>query len=149
MARGLGRETGPPAARNETRLFRVTVEVGDLEQAARYYGALLASVGRKLPGARCYFDCGAVTLQVVQVPFGTAPHVAAKSIYFSVEDLDAVYARAETLKCLSPELVHGEPGGKISVRPWGERSFYAEDPWGNPLCFVEAGTVYTGQAGRT
>jgi hypothetical protein len=28
--------------------------------------------------------------------------------------------------------------------PWGERSFYAEDPWGNPLCFVEEGTFYRG-----
>jgi hypothetical protein len=30
------------------------------------------------------------------------------------------------------------------VRPWGERPFYAEDLWGNPLCFVEEGRVYTG-----
>jgi hypothetical protein len=30
------------------------------------------------------------------------------------------------------------------VRPWGERSFYAEDEWQNPLCFVEAGTTYPG-----
>jgi hypothetical protein len=30
------------------------------------------------------------------------------------------------------------------VRPWGERSFYADDAWGNPLCFVENGTVYPG-----
>jgi hypothetical protein len=36
------------------------------------------------------------------------------------------------------------PGGGIVVRPWGERSFYAEDPWKNPLCFVEEGTVNTG-----
>ncbi len=48
------------------------------------------------------------------------------------------------LSCLSREEVHDAPGGGIVVRPWGERSFYAEDPWGNPLCFVEEGTVYTG-----
>ena len=41
-------------------------------------------------------------------------------------------------------MVHGVPGGDINVKPWGERSFYANDPWGNPLCFVEAGTVYSG-----
>jgi hypothetical protein len=41
-------------------------------------------------------------------------------------------------------MVHGLVGGDINVRPWGERSFYADDPWGNPLCFVEAGTVYAG-----
>ena len=46
--------------------------------------------------------------------------------------------------CLSAEEVHEAPGGGIVVRPWGERSFYAEDPWHNPLCFVEDGTVYGG-----
>jgi hypothetical protein len=42
------------------------------------------------------------------------------------------------------EEIHGEPGGQISVRPWGERSFYAEDRWHNPMCFVEGGTIYRG-----
>jgi len=31
------------------------------------------------------------------------------------------------------------------VRPWGERSFYAHDPFGNPLCFVDATTIFTGK----
>jgi hypothetical protein len=29
------------------------------------------------------------------------------------------------------------------VRPWGEKSFYVTDPWGNELCFVQDGTLYT------
>jgi hypothetical protein len=29
----------------------------------------------------------------------------------------------------------------ISVRSSGERSFYAKDPFGNPLCFVDEQTV--------
>lgn len=32
------------------------------------------------------------------------------------------------------------------VMPWGERLFYALDPLGSRLCFVEEGTVFTGQA---
>ena len=67
-----------------------------------------------------------------------------KSLYFTVENLEAAFDRAKTLKCLSREDVHDAPAGGIVVRPWGERSFYAEDPWGNPLCFVEEGTVYPG-----
>ena len=55
-----------------------------------------------------------------------------------------MYERARTLQCLSRQEIHDAPGGGIVVRPWGERSFYAEDPWKNPLCFVEEGTVYTG-----
>ena len=125
-------------------LFRINVEVGDLDGAAEFYGKLFGLVGRKQAGSRVYFTCGAVTLQVVDVSSYGPPHPAAKALYFTVQDLDAVFARAKSLKCLSKEDVHGTSGGEISVRPWGERSFYAEDPWQNPLCFVEAGTVYGG-----
>src|SRR5262249_36088159 len=93
---------------------------------------------------RCYFTCGAVTLQVVDVSSVGKPHPAAKALYFVVNDLDAIFARAKSLRCLSAEDVHGEPGGQIRVRPWGERSFYVEDKWHNPMCFVEAGTIYPG-----
>jgi hypothetical protein len=72
------------------------------------------------------------------------PHPAAKALYFTVSDLEAAYERARALNCLSPETVHDAPGGGIVVRPWGERSFYVVDPWNNPLCFVEEGTVYAG-----
>jgi hypothetical protein len=37
------------------------------------------------------------------------------------------------------------PLGKIAQRPWGERSFYAADPFGNPLCFVARDSVFTGR----
>jgi predicted enzyme related to lactoylglutathione lyase len=125
-------------------LFRLNVEVGDLDQAAEFYSKLFGMEGRKQAGSRCYFTCGAVTLQVVDVSSVGKPHPAAKALYFTVKDLDAVFARAKELGCLSREMVHGVSGGDISVRPWGERSFYAQDKWKNPLCFVEAGTIYPG-----
>ena len=125
-------------------LFRINVEVGNLEEAEKFYGELLGLVGRKQAGSRCYFTCGPVTLQVVDVTSIRTPHPAAKALYFVVNDLEAIFERAKSLQCLSQEDVHGSPGGKISVQPWGERSFYAEDRWHNPLCFVEAGTIYPG-----
>lgn len=124
------------------QFFRLNLEVGDLERAASFYGRLFGLGGRAQAGSRVYFRCGAVTLQVVDV--GPSAHPAAKALYFTVKDLDAVHARARELGCLSPEPVHGQPGGEIGVRPWGERSFYALDPWRNPLCFVEEGTTYAG-----
>ena len=124
------------------QFFRLNVEVGDLDRAAAFYETLLGVAGRKLPGSRCYFRCGAVTLSVLDVVPHRAPHPAAKALYFTVRDLDAAFERAAALGCLSREDVHDTPGGGIVVRPWGERSFYAEDPWENPLCFVEEGTVY-------
>jgi len=132
------------AERDVPSLFRINVEVGNLDQAAEFYGTLFGLEGRKQAGSRCYFTCGQVTLQVVDVSSVGKPHPAAKALYFTVKDLDAVHARAKALGCLSEEDVHGVSGGSISVRPWGERSFYAEDRWRNPLCFVEEGTIYPG-----
>jgi predicted enzyme related to lactoylglutathione lyase len=135
-----------PARADVPKLFRINVEVGNLDEAARFYGELLGIPGRRQAGSRCYFDCGPVTLQVVDIAaMGMGvPHPAAKALYFTVDDLDSIFARAQALGCLSQEMVHGVRGGAITVRPWGERSFYAEDKWLNPLCFVEAGTIYPG-----
>jgi predicted enzyme related to lactoylglutathione lyase len=126
-------------------LFRINVEVGNLGEAKDFYTTLFGAEGRVQAGSRVYFDCGPVTLQVVDMSAGgKEPHPAAKALYFTVNDLDAVFARAKDLGCLSKESVHGTAAGEISVKPWGERSFYAEDKWKNPLCFVEAGTIYPG-----
>ena len=133
-----------PAKTDLPQFFRLNIEVGDLAAAIEFYTKLLDIPGRKQPGARVYFEPGPVTLQVVDVSSVGKPHPAAKALYFTVKDLDAAFARAKALGCLSRESVHDAPGGGIVVRPWGERSFYAEDPWSNPLCFVEEGTVYTG-----
>jgi catechol-2,3-dioxygenase len=132
------------AKRDVPQLFRINVEVGNLAEAKAFYEQLLGVEGRLQAGSRVYFTCGAVTLQVVDVSSGGLPHPAAKALYFTVQDLDAIFSRAQALHCLSSESIHGAAGGGIVVRPWGERSFYAQDKWLNPLCFVEAGTVYPG-----
>jgi predicted enzyme related to lactoylglutathione lyase len=126
------------------QFFRLNVEVGNLEEAINFYSTLLGVQGRKQPGTRSYFECGPVTLSVIDVSSVGSPHTAAKALYFTVENLEAAFERAKELGCLSQESVHDAPGGGIVVRPWGERSFYALDPWANPLCFVEEGTVYSG-----
>jgi hypothetical protein len=138
------KKSGVRAAADAPSLFRINVEVGNLDEGEKFYGKLFGLVGRKQAGSRCYFTCGPVTLQVVDVSSVRTPHPAAKALYFVVSDLDAIFERAKSLQCLSDEEVHGGPPGKIKVQPWGERSFYAEDPWHNPLCFVEAGTIYQG-----
>jgi len=126
------------------QFFRMNIEVGDLAPAISFYTKLLGIEGRKQAGSRCYFNCGPVTLQVVDVSSVRQPHPAAKALYFTIKDLEGAYERAHALGCLSQEDVHDKPGGGIVVRPWGERSFYVMDPWQNPLCFVEEGTVYAG-----
>ena len=125
-------------------LFRVTVEVGDIEQGAAFYQTLLNAAGKRHPGARHYFECGGVIVAVLDpTPGGLTPTPGPKSLYFAVRDVEAVHRRAAQLQALAPYQVHGEPAGEVLQRPWGERSFYVVDPWGNDLCFVEDGTLYT------
>ena len=126
------------------KLFRVTVEVSNLEEAATLYAKLLGVEGKRHPGARHYFDCGGVIVAVIDVSQGgLTPTPGPKSLYFAVADLDAVHARAKQLGVLAPYKVHGQPASDAIKRPWGERSFYVVDAWGNDLCFVEEGTLYT------
>jgi hypothetical protein len=56
---------------------------------------------------------------------------------------EAVHARAAKLGALAPFKVHGQSAGQAIKRPWGERSFYVTDKWGNELCFVASDTLYT------
>jgi predicted enzyme related to lactoylglutathione lyase len=126
------------------KLFRVTLEVADLERATQLYAALFGLDGQRYPGARHYFDCGGVIVAVLDVSRGGIPPTPGpKSLYFAVDDVDAVHARADQLGVLAPYQVHGEPASAVITRPWGERSFYVVDPWGNDLCFCENGTLYT------
>ena len=126
------------------KIFRITVEVADIDKAAAFYAKLLGIDGERHPGARHYFSCGGVILSVLDTSAGGMPPTPGpKSLYFAVTDVEAVHTRAQALNALAPYKVHGEPAGVVTKRPWGERSFYVVDPWGNDLCFVEEGTLYT------
>lgn len=126
-------------------LFRIILQVGNLDEAEAFYGKLLGDRGRRIPRAsRHYFDCGAVILALV-ASIEHPPEPLPDYIYFAVPDLDTVHERARELNCLSTDDVHGESAGEIVVRPWRERSFYVNDPWGNGLCFVDDKTLFTGK----
>lgn len=129
------------------KLFRIILQVDDLDKAEAFYGDLLGDRGRRIPYAsRHYIDCGPIILALVDpTPGGEQAKPLPDKIYFAVGDLEAVYARATKLGCLSSEDVHGASAGEIVVRPWGERSFYVIDPWGNGLCFVDDQTLFTGR----
>ncbi|HVS09342.1 MAG TPA: VOC family protein [Planctomycetota bacterium] len=122
------------------------LEVSDLARAERFYAGLLASEGRRIHGSRLYFDCGPVILALLDpTAGGVAARPSPGCLDFALDDLEAVHARAKRLRCLSTEDVHGASGGRMGVRPWGERSYYARDPFGNELCFVDRSTLFTGR----
>jgi predicted enzyme related to lactoylglutathione lyase len=122
------------------RLYRVIVPVSDMDRAAEFYGAIFATPGERVSGGRHYFDCGGVILACVD-PRGDNPAAEFRPnpdhIYFAVPDLDSVFARAQDAGCAWLEAT-------IATRPWGERCFYARDPFGNPICLVDESTLFTG-----
>ncbi len=129
------------------KLFRVTLQVSDLNQASEFYSKLLDDKGVRIPrGARHYYDCGPVILALVDMAAsGEQAKPIPDYVYFAVSDPEQVYQRARELGCLSKEDVHDQKAGEIVTRPWGERSFYIDDPWGNGLCFVDEKTLFTGR----
>ena len=122
--------------------------VRELDPAVQFYSALLAQPGFRVSGGRHYFRCGDVTLAVYS-PAGDGdprePRANFDHVYFAVDNLEEVFERAQGVGGLSVETGDGELAmGEINTRPWGERSFYLHDPFGNPLCFVDASTLFAG-----
>ena len=125
------------------KIYRVVLQVSDLEKALGFYAKLLGIKGRSVGGGRVYFDCGPVILALLDP--GKKPRIGADDIYFAVPDPEKYLARARKLGCLSKADVHGQPAASLVTRPWRERSFYALDPFGNGLCFVDEKTLFTGK----
>ena len=121
------------------RLFRVIVPVSDIDAAARFYEQLLGLAGKRVSSGRHYLDCEGVILALFSPREDTDPWDAQPNpepVYFAVDDLEAVEQRATALGAYIDD--------PIAVQPWGERSFYLRDPYGNRLCMVDRPTVFTG-----
>jgi len=123
------------------KLYRVILPVSDIESAASFYGKLLDQTGRRVSPGRHYFDCGGTILACFD-PHADGDDFDARPnpdhIYFSVQDLETVFEKARQLPCKRIDQ-------QIQTQPWGERCFYAEDPFSNPICFVDERTGFTGE----
>ena len=131
------------------KLFRVILPVADIGGAASFYERVLGHTGQRVSPGRHYFDCEGAILACYD-PKADGDGYEAKPIpepvYIAVDDLQATFRNAKEAGAIcSPDVVPDVgPLGQIAERPWGERSFYASDPFGNPLCFVSRKSVFTG-----
>ena len=130
-------------------LYRVIVPVSDIEAAQRFYAAILGSPGRRVSPGRHYFDCEGTILACFDPKAdgdGYEPRSNPEPLYLSVQDLEGAFRACREA---GARFAEGTPPGvgalgQIARRPWGEESFYAADPFGNPLCFVRQSTVFQG-----
>lgn len=124
------------------RLYRVILPVADIELAARFYGQVFAAPGERVSPGRHYFDCGGVILACYDpAKDGDAlgqgwRHHENQYLYFAVADLETIRARLQA--------AGGEEVTAIETMPWGERMFYARDPFGSPISFVDEQSVFKG-----
>jgi uncharacterized glyoxalase superfamily protein PhnB len=121
------------------RLFRVILPVNNIEKAYKFYSVLLKMEGKRVSSGRHYFNCGGTILacfdpRADRDDFDLSPNP--DHTYFAVKNLNIVFSRAKELGAKILD--------EIAIRPWGERSFYLKDPFGNKICFVDCETVFTG-----
>ena len=126
------------------KLYRVILPTGDLGRSVGYFSRVLDMPGERVSDERHYFDCGGVILACVVPLSAEQAHPNSDHLYFAVSDLEATYSRAEEAAAEGLGAIVEGKMGDIAERPWGERSFYANDPFGNPVCFVDERTLFTG-----
>jgi uncharacterized glyoxalase superfamily protein PhnB len=122
------------------RLYRIILPVGDIDKAAEFYHRLLDIPGKRVSPGRHYFDCNGTILACFN-PRADGERRKVRNnpehIYFSVPELEAIFERAKLAGCRDVD-------ASIKTQPWGERMFYAVDPFGNQIAFVDERTVFTG-----
>ncbi len=131
-------------------LCKVSLPTTRMERADAFFEELLGFEADRFVPDRHFFRCDSCELALVNPIEHTSAHglepkpfvANPDTVYFAVDDLDASYERAQKLGM--PPIPGDHPGAGISTRPWGERSFYALDPSGNPVCFVDDQTLFTG-----
>lgn len=125
------------------RLYRIILPINDIKVAVEFYSALLDMPGVSVSEGRHYFNLGGTILacydpQADGDDKGSWSFHHNQYIYIATPKLDEVFRKIKTLKCQHVD-------DKIETMPWGERLFYANDPFGNPICFVDDSTVFSGE----
>ncbi|QOR67924.1 VOC family protein [Cytobacillus suaedae] len=122
------------------KLYRVIIPVSDINLATLFYQKVLNLEGNRVSDGRHYFDCGGTILACFD-PKADGDEFEARPnpdhVYLATVNLEETYTN---IKNWNASLIV-DP---INTQPWGEKTLYVKDPFGNPLCFVDEKTVFTG-----
>ena len=124
-------------------LYRVIRPVPDIKRAAEFYGAVFGASGERVSAGRHYFNCGGTILACYDPVAdgdgeqGNWHFHPSQYLYFAATDLEGTLAPVQT--------AGGMIDSGIETMPWGERMFYARDPFGSRISFVDERTLFTGQ----
>jgi catechol 2,3-dioxygenase-like lactoylglutathione lyase family enzyme len=118
------------------RLFRTVLPVDDLAAADRFWSHVLELEIDPVVPTRHYLQTSGCILALVDPREHGRSHAANPDVtYFRVADGERTYARAREAGARFFQDDHHKAG--LAQRAWGDTSFYAIDPAGNPVCFID------------
>ena len=146
---GSRRRVPRPGVTDLPKLYRILVPVTDIDAAAGFYETVLGVAGQRVSPGRHYFDCEGTILACFDPAADMEERTARpnpEDIYIAVDDLEETLRACQRAGATLASADNPETGplGQIYQRPWGETSFYITDPFGNPVCFVDRDTIFTG-----
>ncbi|TDQ29981.1 VOC family protein [Tenacibaculum caenipelagi] len=125
------------------KLYRIILPVTDIEKAVSFYSDILGIEGVRVSPGRHYFNLQGTILACYD-PVADGDEIKTQwvfhenqYIYIATPNLDKIFEKIRKSNCLYVD-------DKISSMPWGERLFYVNDPFKNPICFVDETTIFTG-----
>jgi predicted enzyme related to lactoylglutathione lyase len=132
-------------------LFRAVLPASDMDASDRFWSTLLELPIDPIDPTRHYLHtAGAILALVDPREHGQTAWPNPDYVYVRVPDLDAAHERARSLGArIAGDEEDGSKGGGIARRAWGDRSFYTQDPFGNPVCLIDdSGSDVTAAAER-
>src|SRR5260370_39300085 len=100
------------------KIFRVTLEVSNIDEAAAFYAKLLGTEGKRHPGARHYFDCEGVILSVLDPTIGgLTPTPRPQPLHLPGGDVQGVPRRPPGLQAPAPRRSRGQAAATGATRP--------------------------------
>ena len=125
------------------KLYRIIFPVNNIEKATEFYSGIFGIPGKRVSPGRHYFNLGGTILACYD-PVADGDGIKQQwvfhenqYIYVSVANLESVHQKIKKSNARHVD-------SKIEKMPWGERLFYAIDPFGNPICFVDEKTLFLG-----
>lgn len=126
------------------KLYRIILPVTDIESAVTFYSNIFNLRGHRVSPGRHYYNLGGTILALYD-PVADGDEIQQEwkfhenqYIYIAVNNLDQIHQKIKNSNCQHVD-------EKIEIMPWGERLFYSNDPFGNPVCFVDESTLFTGE----
>lgn len=126
------------------KLYRIIFPVDDINKAALFYAGIFGQPGQRVSPGRHYFDLEGTILACYD-PIADGDKIQQRwtfhknqYVYFATGNLDIVHQKFLN----SSEVKYVDT--QIKEMPWGERLFYANDIFGNPICFVDRKTMFKG-----